>query len=365
MAARKENSMSQFIQDVFVIENLQVLTEGKTNPITKVRGIFGRVNETNKNGRKYPTKVMQGQLNQVQPMIEARRLCGELDHPQNDTVKLSNASHLITKLELKGDELIGEAEILNTPAGMTAKALIEGGVCLGISSRGMGTLSEDADGSKVVNDDFKLVTFDLVAEPSTRGAYPGAISESTEGSSTFVEDSINKLTKEQNFVQMIEQKLRDSYTPWIEEKKSSKTVKCADCKSGDCSCPKTKKATARKKPLVGKQTELDKDKDGDIDGKDFAAMRGESVVNPLAQMGAIIAEGMGLISEAVDLDKINSKIKKAKSSAWKQHGANQGGVGSPRTNSANGKTAKTPMEMHSQEGRIRDKMISREKKKNG
>ena len=341
--------MSQFIQDVFVIENLQVLTEGKSNPTTKVRGIFGRVNETNKNGRKYPTKVMEGQLKQVQPMIEARRLCGELDHPQNDTVKLSNASHLITKLELKGDELIGEAEILNTPAGMTAKALIEGGVCLGISSRGMGTLSEDADGSKVVNDDFKLVTFDLVAEPSTRGAYPGAISESVDGASTFVDDSISKLTKEQNFVQMIEQKLRDSYMPWIEEKK---TMKCGDCESSDCGCPKTKKATAKKKPLVGKQSKLDKDKDGDIDGDDFKAMKEaeekpkdpkkmkvkdlESAdaflkakkkkyadehaafyaktecVNPLVQMGALIAEGLGLVSEGhLDLGKISHKIKKS------------------------------------------------------
>lgn len=355
--------MTQFIQDVFVIENLQVLTEGKANPTTKVRGIFGRVNETNKNGRKYPTKVMEGQLKQVQPMIEERRLCGELDHPQNDTVKLSNASHLITKLELKGDELIGEAEILNTPAGLTAKALIEGGVCLGISSRGMGTLSEDADGSKVVNDDFKLVTFDLVAEPSTRGAFPGAISESVEGASTFVEDSINKLTKEQNFVQMIEQKLRDSYTPWLEEKKSSKTVKCADCKSGDCGCPKTKKATAKKKPLVGKQTELDKDKDGDIDGKDFAAMRGESVENPIVQFAAVIAEGLGLTEGGINLTKINDKIKKAKGSAWKQHGANKGGVGSKRTNSANGQPAKTPKEMNAQEDRLRSKMIDRERTK--
>jgi len=209
----------QLLQDVFIVENLQVLTEGKTNPTMKIKGIFGRCNEQNNNGRVYPTAVLEGQLKKVQPMISERRLCGELDHPQNDTVKLSNASHLITKLEMKGDELIGEAEILNTPAGMTAKALVEGGVKIGISSRGMGTLSEDANGQKVVNEDFRLVTFDLVADPSTRGAFPG-LSESTE--SKFVRESQDKLKKESNFVTMIEARLRDSYAPFIEEAKTKK-----------------------------------------------------------------------------------------------------------------------------------------------
>ena len=212
----------QLLQDVFIVENLQVLTEGKTNPTMKIKGIFGRCNEKNNNGRIYPTAVLEGQLNKVQPMINERRLCGELDHPQNDTVKLSNASHLITKLEMKGDELIGEAELLNTPAGLTAKALVEGGVKIGISSRGMGTLSEDAKGQKIVNEDFRLVTFDLVADPSTRGAFPG-LSESTE--SKFVQESQDKLKKESNFITMIEARLRDSYSPYIEEAKSKKKAK--------------------------------------------------------------------------------------------------------------------------------------------
>ena len=214
--------MTQLIQDVFIIENLQVLSEGKGNGKTVVKGIFGRCNETNKNGRMYPTAVLEGQLKKVQPLINERRLCGELDHPSNDTVKLANASHLITKLEMKGDELIGEAEILGTPAGLTAKALIEAGVCIGISSRGMGTLSEDANGNKVVNDDFRLVTFDLVADPSTRGAFP-ALAESTE--SRFARTSQSKLKKEQNFVTMLQEKLRESYDPWIEEAKKGKKKK--------------------------------------------------------------------------------------------------------------------------------------------
>jgi len=213
---RETNNM-QLLQDTFIIEQLQVMNEGKADGPMKIRGVFGRCNEKNNNGRIYPTAVLESQLKKVQPLISERRLCGELDHPQNDTVKLGNASHLITKLDMKGNELIGEAEILKTPAGLTAKALVEGGVKIGISSRGMGTLSEDHNGDKIVNEDFRLVTFDLVADPSTRGAYPG-LAESTE--SKFVKESQSKLKKESNFVTMLEAKMRDAYQPWIDESKA-------------------------------------------------------------------------------------------------------------------------------------------------
>ena len=206
----------QLLQETFIIENLQVLSEGKGDAKMRVAGIFGRTNEKNNNGRIYPTAVLESQLQKVAPLISERRLCGELDHPQNDTVKLSNASHLITKLSMKGNELIGEAELLNTPAGLTAQALINGGVKIGISSRGMGTLSEDQNGDKVVNEDFRLVTFDLVADPSTRGAFPG-LAESTE--SQFVRESQDKLSKESNFITMLEAKMKDAYQPWIDEAK--------------------------------------------------------------------------------------------------------------------------------------------------
>ena len=212
----------QLLQDIFIIENLQILSEGAGSDKFKLRGVFGRCNEKNNNGRIYPTAVLEGQLKKIQPLINERRLCGELDHPQNDTVKLSNASHLITKLELKGNELIGEAELLKTPAGLTAKALVEGGVKIGISSRGMGTLSEDSQGNKIVNEDFRLVTFDLVADPSTRGAYP-TLAESTE--SRFVRESTDKLQKEVNFLTLLESKIKDAYNPFLEEAKKKKEKK--------------------------------------------------------------------------------------------------------------------------------------------
>jgi hypothetical protein len=285
----------QLLQDVFIVENLQILTEGKTNPTVKVRGVFGRCNEENRNGRTYPTKVMEGQITKVQPLIEERRLCGELDHPQNDTVKLSNASHLVTKLEMKGDELIGEAEILNTPAGLTAKALIEGGVRVGISSRGMGTLSEDADGKKVVNDDFRLVTFDLVADPSTRGAFPG-LSESTE--SKFVQESQDKLKKESNFITMIEARLRDSYTPFLEE-------------------------ATKSKPLKGGQKKLDRNKNGRLDSQDFKMLRNESM-EAVKEEGSwhkiafALAEAMGLTPEQMKNKRYHDQAMKDPKSSLSQ-----------------------------------------------
>ncbi len=301
----------QLLQDVFIVENLQVLTEGKTNPTMKIKGIFGRCNEQNNNGRVYPTAVLEGQLKKVQPMISERRLCGELDHPQNDTVKLSNASHLITKLEMKGNELIGEAEILNTPAGMTAKALVEGGVKIGISSRGMGTLSEDSNGQKVVNEDFRLVTFDLVADPSTRGAFPG-LSESTE--SQFVRESQDKLQKEANFVTMIEARLRDSYAPFLEEAK------------------KKKKKKAKKK---GKKKGFpDLNKDGKITKADVLMGRGvigkkKGMMEAVKEEGSwhkiafSLAEAMGLLE--MDFNDPNMSPKKVRTTRYRRVSALEGG----------------------------------------
>ena len=293
----------QLLQDIFIIEQLQVLSEGKADGPMKIRGVFGRCNEKNNNGRIYPTAVLESQLAKVKPLISERRLCGELDHPANDTVKLSNASHLITKLDMKGDELIGEAEILRTPAGLTAKALVEGGVKIGISSRGMGTLSEDHNGDKIVNEDFRLVTFDLVADPSTRGAYPG-LSESVE--SKFVKDSQSKLTKESNFVTMLNSKMRDAYKPFLEEnaKKGYPGVK------GGTAAAEEMEEEKGKKKLTKKQRKLDVEPeggDGDIDSKDLAKLRGEAFELVKAdghwhRIADAIAEGFGkkVVTEAFD-----------------------------------------------------------------
>ena len=202
------------LTDVYLMENLEILEEGVTSKTMRVRGTFQRAEEANANKRIYPRPLLESQISKLQPLIEERRLCGELDHPQNDTVKLANASHLVTKLEMRGNEVIGEAEILNTPAGMTAKALIKGGVKIGISSRGMGSLSEGEDGTKKVNEDFKLVTFDLVADPSTRGAYP-SLSESKEYRELY-----ERSTSEKIFINLLRDKIKEKINENQEYRKS-------------------------------------------------------------------------------------------------------------------------------------------------
>ena len=197
-----------FITDTFIIENLQVLEESKSSGTMKIAGVFQRANAPNHNKRIYEKKLLVREMKRLDEAINERRLMGELDHPTHDAVKLGNVSHLVTKLEMRGDEMLGEAEILNTPCGQVAQALIKGGVKLGISSRGMGSLTERGEYS-VVNDDFKLVTFDLVADPSTKGAFPGLVNESKD--SKFIDDTVrqtyDKALSEKVFSTMLRNKL--------------------------------------------------------------------------------------------------------------------------------------------------------------
>ena len=197
-----------FITDTFIIENLQVLEESKSNGTMKIAGVFQRADSPNHNKRIYEKKLLVREMKRLDEAINERRLMGELDHPTHDAVKLGYVSHLVTKLDMRGNEMIGEAEILNTPCGQVAQALIKGGVKLGISSRGMGSLTEKGEYS-VVNEDFKLVTFDLVADPSTKGAFPGLVNESTD--SKFIDDTVrqtyDKALSEKVFITMLKNKL--------------------------------------------------------------------------------------------------------------------------------------------------------------
>jgi len=197
-----------FISDTFIIENLQVLEESKATGTMKIAGVFQRADSPNHNKRIYEKKLLMREMKRLDEAIHERRLMGELDHPTHDAVKLGNVSHLVTKLRMNGNDMIGEAEILNTPCGQVAQALIKGGVKLGISSRGMGSLTEKGEYS-LVNDDFKLVTFDLVADPSTKGAFPGLVNESVD--SKFIDETVretyDKALSEKVFITMLKNKL--------------------------------------------------------------------------------------------------------------------------------------------------------------
>ena len=197
------------LTDTSLLKNVQIISESKTTGTMCIRGRFQMAEEANNNKRVYSKELLEREAERLIEAYSARRLMGELDHPTHDHVSLQNVSHLITKLSMKGNEMIGEAELLNTPAGQTAQALLKCGVQLGISSRGMGTLTEGVDGYKYVNEDYKLLTFDLVADPSTKGAFPGLVKESVD--SELIERTVNetmgRARSEKVFVTLLGDKL--------------------------------------------------------------------------------------------------------------------------------------------------------------
>ena len=127
-------------------------------------------NEQNGNGRVYPQGVLEREIKNYGKLVKERRSLGELDHPDESVINLKNASHLITDVWWEGNSVMGKLKILDTPAGQIAKQLVAGGVQLGISSRGLGSTRQQG-GVTMVEDDFQLLCFDLVSEPSTTGAF--------------------------------------------------------------------------------------------------------------------------------------------------------------------------------------------------
>lgn len=168
----------QLIENI-IPQKWRVIRESNSNGVQKIRltGTAGRVNEANKNKRVYPEKVLRSAIENLTEKINNRELVGALDHPTNSNILLSQASHLITKLWIDKNEVLWEAEVLPTPAGTILKNLIDADVRVGISSRGEGSLVANEDGTSTVSEDFRLSTFDIVADPSTRGAY-ASLSES-------------------------------------------------------------------------------------------------------------------------------------------------------------------------------------------
>ena len=126
----------------------------------------------NGNGRIYPRKILEREVKTYQKLVQEKRALGELDHPEDSVINLKNASHMITEMWWDGPNVMGKVKILNTPSGKILQDLVNDGVKLGISSRGLGSVSE-AQGRTMVEDDFQLICFDFVSEPSTPNAFMG------------------------------------------------------------------------------------------------------------------------------------------------------------------------------------------------
>jgi len=133
-------------------------------------GVMQRANHLNGNGRIYNRPILEREVKNYDKLVRERRALGELDHPDSAVINLSAACHLVTEVWWDGDAVMGKVQVLNTPSGKILKELVNSGVKLGISSRGMGSVHE-SDGQTIVEDDFQLICFDFVSEPSTTGAF--------------------------------------------------------------------------------------------------------------------------------------------------------------------------------------------------
>jgi hypothetical protein len=159
------------------------LFEGKLqedkNGVVLVKGILQRAGYENQNGRVYPRSILEREVKKYATLIKERRALGELDHPDSSVINLKNVSHNIREIYWDGDNLMGVVEILSTPSGNILKELLRAGILLGISSRGMGSTKPLSGGKVEVSEDFDLLCWDFVSNPSTHGAFLTPLTENT------------------------------------------------------------------------------------------------------------------------------------------------------------------------------------------
>jgi hypothetical protein len=156
----------------FTVDKRLVEASIKENKSLVVKGVIQRAEAKNQNGRIYPREILEREIKKyAEGPIKERRALGELDHPESSVINLQNVSHNVTKVKMVGDDVYGEVEILSTPAGNILKELFRNGITVGISSRGMGSVQENGNGTVEVQDDFELLCFDFVSTPSTHGAF--------------------------------------------------------------------------------------------------------------------------------------------------------------------------------------------------
>lgn len=163
----------------YVENDLQCIVEKKEDGSKKfvIEGVFAQADKKNRNGRVYPKAIMERAVGKyVTEQVSKKRAVGELNHPEGPTVNLDKVSHLITDLHFENNDVVGKAQILDTPMGQIVKGLLEGGVQLGVSTRGMGSL-EQKNGAMYVKDDFILSTVDIVQDPSAPEAFVNGIME--------------------------------------------------------------------------------------------------------------------------------------------------------------------------------------------
>jgi hypothetical protein len=162
-------------------QHLEVITEAKNGKKKYIiEGVFAQADKKNRNGRVYPKMVMEKAVSKYDlEQVSKGRAVGELNHPEGPTVNLDKVSHKIESLKFDGSNVMGRATVLDTPMGKIVQGLLDGGVGLGVSTRGMGSLTQQ-NGAMVVKDDFLLNAIDIVQDPSAPGAFVNGIMEGVE-----------------------------------------------------------------------------------------------------------------------------------------------------------------------------------------
>lgn len=165
----------------YMESDLEVIEEkvnGKKSLV--IEGVFMQADSKNRNGRIYEKSILENAVSKyVKEQVSTGRAVGELNHPEGPTINLDKVSHKITELKFDGSNVVGKASILETPMGQIVKGLLEGGVKLGVSSRGMGSLVQK-NGTNYVGKDFMLATVDIVQDPSAPEAFVNGIMEGVE-----------------------------------------------------------------------------------------------------------------------------------------------------------------------------------------
>ena len=156
-------------------------------------GVMQMSETKNHNGRMYPHSLLEREVGRYKQLVQERRALGELDHPESSVINLQNCSHLVTDIWMEGKKVMGKIEVLPTPAGKILRNLVESNIPCGISSRGMGSVTE-RDGATIVEDDFQVICFDMVSDPSTPGAIMSQVNESKDMTRPLSKlDRINRL----------------------------------------------------------------------------------------------------------------------------------------------------------------------------
>ena len=179
-------------QDLLTEEEKRYVADGGIY----LTGIMQKADTRNGNNRIYPEHVLRREVKNYSKLVKESRAIGELDHPESNVVNLASVSHMVTEIWMDGKDVMGKIKVLNTNAGQVLQELVRGGVSVGISSRGMGSVRESVGGETIVEDDFQLICFDMVSEPSTPGAFMMKESVELQGKLFTKADRINRLLNE-------------------------------------------------------------------------------------------------------------------------------------------------------------------------